>query len=310
MSPRRGVNAVAWASLLTVALVSAPLAAQAQDPPAHGPAPPANAPAPPANALVPPAKPAGPPVKSPGPVVRYSLWLDATVTGVAMAWWLGSELARDQLAPATCRWCDPPAFDTSVRDQLRWQHTGTPDITSYVLAVVQPMMVVTLDVIAADKDGGPGDAWVDALLISEATAVAMALNQTVKFFVGRERPFVHALSEADKPSTARPSDNNLSFYSAHTSLTFAVAASTGTIASMRRYRMAPWIWTAGIAMAAVTGYLRIAADRHYASDVVVGAVVGSLTGIAVPYFFHSPRQMSVTPVPTAGGLSLMVHGEF
>jgi membrane-associated phospholipid phosphatase len=296
MSARRRVNAAACASLLTVALASAPVAAQG--PLAEGPL-----------ATSPPL-----PTKSRGPEVRYTAWLDLTVTGVAMAWWLGSELARDELAPATCRWCEPPGFDTSVRNQLRWQHTGVADTASYVLAVAQPVMIYTLDVIAAGKDGGPGDAWVDALLISEAAAVAMALNQLVKFAAGRERPFVHALPDADKPFTSRPSDNNLSFYSAHTSLTFALAASGGMIASMRRYRLAPWIWTAGIAMATVTGYLRIAADRHYASDVVVGGIVGSLTGAAVPYFFHRPRevsrQVSIAPAPAAGGLSLMVHGVF
>lgn len=275
------VNSAACASLLAVALASAPVPAQQ-----------------------------GPPAKSPGPEVRYTVWLDLTVTGVAMAWWLGSELARGELAPATCRWCDPPGFDTSVRNQLRWHNTGAADTASYVLAVAQPVMILTLDVLAAGKDGQPGDAWIDALLIAEATSVAMALNQIVKFAVGRERPFVHALPDADKPFTARPSDNNLSFYSAHTALTFALATSAGTIASMRRYRIAPWIWTAGIAVAAVTGYLRIAADRHYASDVVVGAVVGSLTGAAVPYFFHGPRRVSVTPAPVAGGLSLLVHGVF
>ncbi len=292
MSPPRRVNAAACASLLTVALASAPVAAES----------------PVATQL--PTAAQSPPAKSRGPEVRYTVWLDATVTGVALGWWLGSELARDELAPATCRWCDPPGFDTSVRNQLRWQNTGAADTASYVLAVAQPLMIVTLDVIAAGKDGQPGDAWVDALLISEATSVAMALNQIVKFAVGRERPFVHALPEADKPFTARPSDNNLSFYSGHTALTFALATSAGTIASMRRYRLAPWIWTAGIAMATVTGYLRIAADSHYASDVAVGAVVGSLTGAAVPYFFHGPRQVSVAPAPAAGGLSLLVHGVF
>ena len=69
MSPRRGVNAVAWASLLTAALASAPLAAHAQDPVAQSQDPPAQ-PSPP------PARRQDPPAKSPGPEVRYSVWLE------------------------------------------------------------------------------------------------------------------------------------------------------------------------------------------------------------------------------------------
>jgi membrane-associated phospholipid phosphatase len=247
---------------------------------------------------------------SPVPELRYSFWLDVMVTGAALGWWLGSEAARDQLAPATCRWCDPPGFDASLRDHLRWQNTRGPDVASYALAIAQPMLVVGLDVLAARAAGKPGAAWVDALLMTEATAIAMAVNQTVKFVVGRERPFVHDLPEDVKPFTARPSDNNLSFFSGHTALTFALATSAGTIASMRGYRLAPWIWTVGIAVATATGYLRIAADVHYASDVLTGAVVGSLAGIAVPYFFHGPRRVVVAPAPAAGGLTLMVHGVF
>ena len=37
------------------------------------------------------------------PELRYSLWLDVSVTVGALGWWLGSEAARDQLAPATCQ---------------------------------------------------------------------------------------------------------------------------------------------------------------------------------------------------------------
>ena len=81
---------------------------------------------------------------------------------------------------------------------------------------------------------------------------------------------------------------------------------------MRRYRLAPWIWAAGLAVAAVTAYLRIAADRHYASDVTVGAAIGSLTGFAVPYLFHNPkRRFVVAPAPLDhGGAALAVRGMF
>ena len=115
------------------------------------------------------------------------------------------------------------------------------------------------------------------------------MNQVVKFIVGRERPFVHALPEADKPNTAHPSDNNVSFYSGHATMAFAMAVSGGTVASMRALPAgARGSGARGLALAAATAYLRIAADRHYASDVTTGAVVGSLTGFAVPYLFHNP----------------------
>lgn len=243
----------------------------------------------------------------------YSLKVDATITAAAVVGWIGSEALKGRLAPSTCRWCDPPGFDSSVRDALRWHDMETANVISFVVPLgVEPLVVFGLDAFAARDAGAPkGTAWVDALLISEATSLALAMNQAVKFAVGRERPFVHALPEADKPHTAHPSDNNVSFYSGHATLAFAMAVSGGTVASMRRYRLAPWIWGAGLTLAAATAYLRIAADRHYLSDVTVGAVLGSLTGFAVPHFFHGPRRVIVAPAPfDRGGLGLAMSATF
>jgi membrane-associated phospholipid phosphatase len=180
---------------------------------------------------------------------------------------------------------------------------------------VEPLVVFGLNAYSARDQAPPRAGWVDALLVSEATAIALAMNQVVKFIVGRERPFVHALPEAEKPLTSRPTDNNVSFYSGHATMGFAMAAAGGTVASMRGYRLAPWVWGIGMSLAVATAYLRIAADRHYLSDVTMGAVVGGVTGFAVPYFFHNPhappRRVVVAPAPLEqGGVALAVRGMF
>ena len=267
-----------------------------------------SAPAPEAPAPVPAPEAPAPPV----PELPYSLTVDATVTGVAIVGWVGSELLKSHLAPSTCRWCDPPGFDSSVRDALKWDDTEAANVISYVVPLgVETLSMFGLQAYAARDHGTPDAAWVDVLLISESTAVALAMNQAVKFVVGRERPFVHALPESEKAHTAHPSDNNVSFYSGHSTFAFAMAASAGTIASMRRYRLAPSIWATGMALAVASAYLRIAADRHYASDVAVGAILGSATGIAVPRLLHGPRCVMVAPAPLAdGGLMLAARGNF
>ena len=38
------------------------------------------------------------------------------------------------------------------------------------------------------------------------------------------------------------------------------------------------VWISALGLASATGYFRIAADKHYFSDVFVGAIVGSLIG--------------------------------
>ncbi len=85
--------------------------------------------------------------------------------------------------------------------------------------------------------------------------------------------------------------SHVSFFSGHTALAFSFAVSAGTIASMRSYPNAGWVLGSGLALATTTGYLRIAADHHYFTDVLVGAVVGSAIGWAVPKL-HGTRPAS------------------
>ena len=58
---------------------------------------------------------------------------------------------------------------------------------------------------------------------------------------------------------------------------------------MRKYEWAPVAWVTLPALSLFTGYLRIAADKHYFTDVASGVAMGALFGYFVPYWFHSPR---------------------
>lgn len=249
--------------------------------------------------------------------LQYDLRVDVPVAAVATAGWFTSELLKSHLAPANCRWCDRDAsgadtlnaVDSGSRDALRWSNTSRANTLSNLSGfVLAPLAALGMTALAASHDGALGQVPVDGLLIAEATALSADLNQIVKFAVGRERPFVHVLSETDKLRTSQPSDNNASFYSGHTNLVFALAVSSGTVASMREYRYAPAVWATGLTLAAATGWLRIAADKHYLSDVLTGAVVGSAVGFAVPYLGHRAQGHANTPAVSAGvaqgGLSL------
>ena len=70
------------------------------------------------------------------------------------------------------------------------------------------------------------------------------------------------------------------------------------------------MWAVGLVCATAGGYLRIAADQHYATDVITGALVGSAVGFGVPYFFHHPlaNNVRVAMMPTDGGVGLRVFG--
>lgn len=251
--------------------------------------------------------------------------MDAVLTGAAFAGWIGSEALQGDLMSSSCRWCDPPGIDSAVRNSLRWSHTKTADTGSDLLAYgVLPVTTVAAYSINAMLEGpsAPQSAWrglfLDLLIIGQATALAADLNQIAKISAARERPAVHAQA----PGAQRSADDNRSFYSAHTSTSMAIAVSAGTVASLRGYRWAPAVWATLPALSLFAGYLRIASDNHYLTDVAVGALAGASVGFAVPYFLHRPRALaepgqtsavvSVRPfvVTTPGASFVGVRGEF
>lgn len=243
--------------------------------------------------------------------LRYDLTVDGSIAGAGTLMWILSEtLGKPYLAPRTCRVCGSDdthsvetvnGVDRTIRNHLVWSDTRTADTASSVLAFgVMPAAAIATDVLAARHAGNIGAAGPDLMLLVETVSLVSLLNQAVKFSVGRERPFVHVLDESLKPYTASPLDNNVSFFSGHTSFTMSLAVGAGTLAWMRGYKAAPWIWGVGIPLSLFVGYLRIGADKHYFTDVLTGALVGAAFGFFVPYLFHrwqpaDPGGPGITP---------------
>ncbi len=216
--------------------------------------------------------------------LRHDLHVDGAVTAAAVAAWLGSEVAKPTLAPARCRVCEPNRLDAEVRTALVWGSPRRARRASDVLAFgLLPAGVAAHQLVAGGHDAG----FVDLLLVAQATALAADLNQLVKYAVGRQRPLVRYATD---PARAPTPDDNLSFFSGHTTLGFSLATAAGTVSTLRGYRSAPLVWGAGLGVATGVGYLRIAGDAHYLTDVLVGAVAGSAIGIAVPRLLHGRER--------------------
>lgn len=234
--------------------------------------------------------------------LEWNLRRDVALTAGAAVLWLSSELAKERLAPSTCRFCGVNRLDARTRELLVWGYGDQAKLGSDLLAfALLPAGIATHQLLAARAEGDAQEGLVDLLIVAEAAALSMDLNQLVKFSVGRQRPFVRYGNwpEADR---APDPDDNLSFYSGHTALAFSMATAAGTVSDLRGYRSAPWVWGAGLTLAAAVGYLRIAADRHYLTDVLTGAVLGSAAGVALPRLMHGRKDggaggTTVTAVP-------------
>ncbi len=226
---------------------------------------------------------------------------DLAVTSIAATGWIITTAAMDHIAPSNCRWCEDNSFDKWGHNNIRWSNTGAANTAVYITGYgLAPLAAFGLNALAANHDGQISNFPTDALIIAEASALSAFAGQIVKIATGRQRPGAHFGSGSQSPR------DNISFYSGHTTLAFALAVSSGTVATMRGYSLAPWIWGAGLTIAATTGYLSIASDRHYLTDVIAGAAIGSAFGFGIPYLFHRPHQRDPrTPMiavqPAQGG---------
>jgi membrane-associated phospholipid phosphatase len=220
------------------------------------------------------------------------------ITAFGLGSYVGLLLSQSEHAPRACRVCRSDALDEDAR-ALRWEKPRRADALSNAGLVVTPLWSLGSLAIAGAADHRA--TAVDQLLVVEATMTAMLVNQLVKLEVARERPDVH---HGLVPKGASAEDN-LSFFSGHTTWTFAFATAAGTVASLRGYRGAPAVWAGGLTLAATTGYLRIAADRHWFTDVLTGAVVGSAAGLLMPRLHLMPTApMSKTQAAMPALMSL------
>ncbi len=244
---------------------------------------------------------------SPRVELRHDLRVDIPVTAGLAVVTVGFRLIRDDLEPSYCRICDGDApgetnaVDDWFRRALRRPDPWPANLTSYILAFgAAPISGIAMSAIAAVADRRGDGYLVDILAIAEGGFSAMMTTQVLEAITLRERPYVHAMTdEGERQAEIAKTGAFHSFPAGHVVEAFGVATAAGVVASMRGYRLAPLVWASGMLIGAATAYTRIASDRHYFTDTLAGAAIGTVVGGGVPLLFHRPVS---TPSKTYGGV--------
>lgn len=148
-------------------------------------------------------------------------------------------------------------IDNTVRDNLKWNNT---ELAGHMSDYLDGLMVVAP--IAYTAMSNEDRRWEKTGAVAGVYAINAGINQIVKHTVKRERPNKY---------------NRASFYSGHTSTAFVGAG----VMCLQNDKV---LCASSLALATGIGYLRIAADWHWFSDVAVGAGVGFAMGRLVPAF--------------------------
>ena len=119
-----------------------------------------------------------------------------------------------------------------------------------------------------------------------ATAIASGLiNNSFKYIIGRGRP-----TDGKGANSFEPFSGHDSFSSGHTTEAFALAS------VISEHYKTPWVQVTFNGLASMVGYARLNNNRHWPSDVLAGAAVGTFVGKAVVHFNQKHRQISLKPI--------------
>jgi membrane-associated phospholipid phosphatase len=230
---------------------------------------------------------------------REAALLGAGVAVSAGAVWLGAELTP--LSPrelARLDAADLPGWDRPATGLWSPAAATASDVLGYG-AVAAPLLLLA--------DTGPGAGAGDlGLMYAQTLLLERGTIGVIKALVRRPRPLAYNPDPRIGDDLRRSRHAVRSFPSGHTAGAFAAAMFAGEVyAHLHPDDPARhWIRAGGLAVAAATGWLRVRAGRHFPSDVLAGAVIGSLIGWAVPRW----HEVDAAPERAAGPRPGLVLG--
>jgi membrane-associated phospholipid phosphatase len=236
---------------------------------------------------------------------EVNLAVDLPITLGAGAAALVMDLVGDELPGPWCGTaCDPSGINALDRqvvgntsrlaaqfsDGLHWSQIALPHLLGLV------------DLLVSDPTDGWSGLGKDTLVLLETLAVNSFSTRLVKSIVRRPRPYAYDLALPEQERTVP--DAASSFYSGHTSGSFAMATAY-SYTFTRRHPDSPLVvpvWLGTHLLAAATGVCRVQAGKHFWTDVLIGAAMGSAIGLIVPVL-HERREDS-SPPAALGSVSL------
>jgi membrane-associated phospholipid phosphatase len=211
--------------------------------------------------------------------------------------------------------CDPRSVNPLDRTVigLRSQTAAHVSDAAFISSMLLPHALGALDALLADAHDGLDGYATDTLILLETLTWTLAINNAFNMAVQRPRPIAYDASiDADIRTDANQA---LSFFSGHTSASFAMATAYSRL-FMQRHPDSPAVlpvWLGSHALATTTALGRVGAGQHFWSDVLVGALVGITMGNVVPRLHERNRPDEIGPrfglIPTFGpsGLGLALE---
>jgi hypothetical protein len=193
---------------------------------------------------------------------------------------------------------DVNGFDRSATEQWSTQAATASDVA------VGALMVAPVGLMAWGE--GSREPWTVGNMYGQALLLSNGLVYVLKGAVERTRPFVYNPDPDIPPEKKLEKDAQRSFPSGHTANAFVAATFLGSVYAKLNpdSKTKGWVWGGALATAAAAGYLRYRAGKHYPTDILAGALVGSTVGLLVPWL-HERDDLNVGAGDGGQGVQLV-----
>ncbi len=141
--------------------------------------------------------------------------------------------------------------------------------------------------------------------LSASIIASGIITPTIKFITGRARPRENLGIATFNPFSLSYALNS-SFPSGHTTQAFAVAS------VIANHYEESWVAYSSYTIASFVGVARMYHDAHFASDVVAGAMIGTLVGKSVVTHNRTKRSPKIVMLPEImpGLIGVRLNGKF
>lgn len=252
-----------------------------------------------------------PPVPEEPPFKLY--WPDIGLVGLAMG--------MQSVALERYTGMEPATSDMLVKEELsrtdRWaagNYSEGAALASDIIILPGVALPLVLSAWDAWRSGsGIDQLFTETMIYAEAMALSSSLNLFVRSFRFHPRPLVYG---SDAPeSEKRKGEASGSFYSGHANGAFVAATYLAYTYPLRHpeFRHKGLLWAGALGTAATVAGLRVAAGKHFPSDVVVGAAAGAFFGWALPRLHLADgggRRVELRLIPIEEGVRTLLVARF
>lgn len=227
---------------------------------------------------------------------------------------LGFLTTQYLIPPAeTALWTRPIWFDAAARNALVFRSESSRKLAGRfsdgvaIASMLQPLLIDSL-IVAGLGDDNSDVAFQMGVISAQSYSITLFANGVAKRVFARERPYGAACArDPSYTDDCENLDRFRSYYSGHSAMT---ATSAGLVCAHHTHLP---LYGGGIADLSaclvaitgtlVTGTLRIASDKHWATDVMTGHVIGFASGYLLPALVYYRSFLYEPEESTQGALA-------